>query len=179
MEPTKKWKVDAYPDAYFAGLYGHEKPTDPTCTKSRTGLFINISDCPVVCMFKLQRETALLTMEVEINVLSRCCRELFPVMGIVKKVENGVGLPTEDLTSMYVSVHEDNAGALILAETIPPHFTPRINYYAIKTVSFREENIRQGLKMHKINTLEQLGDNFTKGLQTPQFENLRKEMMGW
>ncbi len=32
-------KIDAYPDANFAfaGMYGHEKPVDPPCVKSRTG----------------------------------------------------------------------------------------------------------------------------------------------
>ena len=54
LEPTKKWKVDAYPAAGFAGLYDYKKPTYPTCTKSRVGFLINISDCPVVWMSKLQ-----------------------------------------------------------------------------------------------------------------------------
>ena len=27
-------KIDAYPDADFAGMYGHEKPVDPSCVKS-------------------------------------------------------------------------------------------------------------------------------------------------
>jgi hypothetical protein len=39
-------------------------------------------------------------------------------MDIVSEVGKAVGLETEDLVSMHVSVHEDNAGALVLAETI-------------------------------------------------------------
>ncbi len=34
-----------------------------------------------------------------------------------------VGLPTKDFTTMHVSIHKDNVGALVLAET-PPQFTP-------------------------------------------------------
>jgi hypothetical protein len=28
-------KIDAYPDAYFAGMCGHKEDTDPACTKSQ------------------------------------------------------------------------------------------------------------------------------------------------
>jgi hypothetical protein len=88
----------------------------------------------MVWVSKLQTETALSTMEAEIIALAHCCRELFPVMDIVSEVGKVVGLETEDLVLMHVSVHEDNAGALVWAETIPPQFTPRSKYYAIKTV---------------------------------------------
>jgi hypothetical protein len=40
-------KIDAYPDADFAGMYGHEEHTDPACAKSRTGFIITFADCPV------------------------------------------------------------------------------------------------------------------------------------
>ena len=41
-------KLDNYPDANFAGMYGHELPTDPSCVKSRTGYVITFADCPVI-----------------------------------------------------------------------------------------------------------------------------------
>ena len=40
-------KIDAYPDADFAGMYGHEEHTDPACTKSWTRLVITFADCPL------------------------------------------------------------------------------------------------------------------------------------
>jgi hypothetical protein len=118
-------------------------------------------------------------MEAEIIALAHCCRELFPVIDIVTELGNVIGLPTKDLVSMHVSIHEDNAGALVLAETIPPEFTPRSKYYAIKTVWFREEIQKRAIKLLKIDTVEQLGDIFTKGLPRVTFEYLRKKMMGW
>ena len=49
MNPTAdKFKVDYYPDANFAGMYGHEKPTDPACAKSYTGYVITVADCSVL-----------------------------------------------------------------------------------------------------------------------------------
>ena len=80
---------------------------------------------------------------------------------------------------MNVSIHEDNAGALILAETLPPQYTPRSKHYAIKTVWFREAIVKRGIKLVKIDTVEQLGDIFTKSLPRVAFEYLRKKLMGW
>jgi hypothetical protein len=88
-------------------------------------------------------------------------------------------METKELVSMHVSIHEDNAWALILTETIPPQFTPRSKYYAIKTVWFREEIQKQGDKLLKIETVQQLCDMFTKGLARPTFEYLTKKVIWW
>ena len=82
-------------------------------------------------------------------------------------------------TTMNVSIHEDNSGALVLAKTLPPQFTPRSKYYAIKTIWFREEIFKRNIQLNKIDTVEQLGDIFTKGLTRVVFEYLRKKIMGW
>ena len=119
-------KIDAYPDADFAGMYGHEEHTDPACAKSRTGFIITFVECPVLWQSKLQTETALSTMEAEIIALSACCRELFPIIDMVSSVTNSVNLPIGK-TTMNVSIHEDNSGALVLSKTLPPQFTPEAN----------------------------------------------------
>ena len=173
LRPSGGLKVDAYPDADFAGLYGHEKSNDPTCTKRRTGFLLDLSDCSILWVSKLQRETALSTMESEINALSHCCCTLFPLMDMVQEIGKAGGKPTKDLTFMHASVHEDNSGALILAHTLPPQFTPRNTYYANKTVWFWEEVMKRGIHLLKIDTQAQLGDIFTKGLCRPTFEYLR------
>ena len=118
-------------------------------------------------------------MEAEIIALAHCCRELFPIMDQVAELGTVVGLKTDELTTMNVSIHEDNAGALVLAKTIPPQFTPRSKYYAIKTVWFREEIQKRGVKLLKVATIEQLGDIFTKGLPRATLEYLHLKMMGW
>jgi len=86
-------KIDAYPDADFAGMYGHEEHSDPACTKSRIGFIIIFADCPVFWQTKLQTETALSMMEAKIIALSACCRELFPIMDMVSSVTKSVQLP--------------------------------------------------------------------------------------
>ncbi len=131
-------KIVSYPDADFAGMYGHEKHTDPACTKSLIGCIVIFADCPVFWQSKLQTETALSTIEAKIIALSAWCRELFPIMDMVSSVTKSVQLPIGE-TTMNVSIHEDNSGALVLAKTLPPQFTPRSKYYAIKTIWFCEE----------------------------------------
>ena len=79
---------------------------------------------------------------------------------------------------MRVSVHEDNSGALVLAETLPSQFTPRSKYYATKTIWFCEEINRREIKLLKIETSEQIGDMFTKGLAKPStFEYLQSKII--
>lgn len=171
-------KIDCYPDADFAGMYGHEKSDDPACVKSRTGYVITAANCPVSFASRLQVETACSTMEAEVIALAHSCRELFPIMDMVASLSKILHLP-DPATSMHVSIHEDNAGALVLAETLPPQFTPRSKHYAIKTIWFREEIVKREIKLFKIDTAEQLGDLFTKPLTKVVFEYHRKKLMGW
>jgi hypothetical protein len=49
----------------------------------------------------------------------------------------------------------------------------------MKTIWFRELIKKLKIKLVKIETVEQLGDLFTKALPRVQFEYLRKNPMGW
>ena len=103
LKPIELFKVDAYPDVDFARLYGHERAMEPACAKSCKSFLISVSDCPVVWVSKLQTEMALSTMEANIIALVHGCCELFPVMDILSKVGNVVGLATKDMVLMHVS----------------------------------------------------------------------------
>jgi hypothetical protein len=82
-------------------------------------------------------EMALSTMEAQIVPISHCARESIPIVQMVEFLGPAVGLPV-DCTSMHVYIHEDKAGALILADTLPPQYTPWSKHYHIKTTWFRE-----------------------------------------
>ena len=118
-------------------------------------------------------------MEAEIIALAHSCQEFFPIIDLVKELGQIIGLPTKDLTSIHISIHKGNAAALVLAEMIPPQFTPHSKYYAIKTIWFCEEIQIRSIKLFKIDTVEQLGDMFTKGFPKVIFEYLCKLIMGW
>ncbi len=105
-------------------------------------------------------------------------RELIPIIDMVQLLAVPVGIPAGDV-NMRVSVHEDNSGALVLAETLPPQLSPHSKYYTTKTIWFYEEINKRGIKFLKIETSEQIGDMFTKGLAEPPFEYLQSKIIGW
>ena len=65
-------KLDAYPEADFSGIYGHEQNNYPACVNIRTIFIITFADCLVLWVSKLQTETALFAMEEEIIVMAHC-----------------------------------------------------------------------------------------------------------
>ncbi len=136
MKPSETLlKIDSLLDADVAGMYGHKAMDDPVCVKSRTGYVIMVANCPIVGQSKLQSETALSTMEAEIVALAHSCCELFPIMDGVNIMGKAIGLPVGNIT-IQVLIHEDNAGALVLAETLPLQFTSRSKHYQTKTIWF-------------------------------------------
>ena len=104
--------------------------------------------------------------------------ENFPLMDLASDLASHFGLDPVK-TTMNVTVHEDIASALILGNTIPPEYTPRSKFFHLETIWFREQIVKRGIKLIKVDTTEQLGDIFTKGLSRVVFEYLRKKLMGW
>lgn len=116
MTPSSVPRIDCYPDADFAGLYGHDDKQDPHCVRSRTGYVILAFRCPILWPSKLQLEIALSTMEAEYVAISTACRDLFPVVDIVKELSVSVGLTNDFTSKIHVRIHEDNVGALTLGK---------------------------------------------------------------
>ncbi len=97
---------------------------------------------------------------------------------MVESVTCQVNLPIGE-TTMKLSVHEDNSDALVLVKTLPLQFTPRSKYYAIKTIWFCKEIHKRCVQLLKIDTVEQLGDIFTKDLTQLMFEYIQKKLIRW
>ena len=181
MTPTVEPRVDCYPDADFAGLYGHEDVQDPHCARSRTGYVILAFGCPILWKSKLQTEIALSTMEAEYVAMSQACKELFPVVDLIRDLSKTLGLADDFKAKLHIKIHEDNVGALTLGKLEPRRMTPRSKHYAIKYHWFREKvsDPSNRIELVKIDTKNQLGDIFTKGLTRVTFEHLRFLLMGW
>ena len=92
-------------------------------------------------------------------------------MHIFELLGNAVGLNVGE-TIMNVSTFYDNTGALVRAKTPPPQFSPRSKYYAVKKFCFCKGVIKRKIKLLKIDTIEQLGDLFTKLLYFKVFLNI-------
>jgi hypothetical protein len=184
IKPTSTIGIDAYPDADFTGLYSYEDNNDPVCVCRRTGYVITVAGCPIYWSSKLQTKMATSTMEAEIIALGSCCRKLLPIISLVDDIGVAVGIKkpddnNSDSSTMHVTIHEDNAGTLILATTPPPQFTPRSKHYAIKTIWFHEKIIEKKIKVVPIETRLQLGDIFTKMPSQVTFEFLPNLLQGW
>ena len=125
---------------------------------------------------------SLSTMEAEYIALSTLCKDLFPIINILEEITSVLALPSSDSANIHVRIHEDNAGALALAKLEPARMTPRSKHYALRYHWFRQQLSPHGLRkieLLKIDTHDQLGDIFTKGLARPLFEHLRNKLMGW
>ena len=94
-------------------------------------------------------------------------------------VAKGFGIDQSCLTTFHTTVWEDNAGALALAKLDPGQHTARSKFFDSKVHWFRSFLKPNSIVVEKIETENQLGDLFTKGLKRDQFEILRKKMIGW
>ena len=79
LTPTDTLSLDLYVDADFAGLYSVEDPTDPICSKSRTGFVIMLAGCPVDWKSTLQSESSLSTTESKTIALATALRTFIPL----------------------------------------------------------------------------------------------------
>jgi hypothetical protein len=122
----------------------------------------------------MQTETALSTMEAKIIALSACCRELFPIIDMVRSFAEATNLPIGN-TTMNVSIHEDNSGVLVLAKTLPPQFTPPSKYYANKTIWFCEEIFKRELQSNKNQHSQTIGRHFHQRSHESCFQISPKE----
>ncbi len=154
------------------------------CVCSHTSYVITVAGCPIYWSSKLLPETATSTVEAEIIALGSCCRKLLPIIALVDEIGVAVEIkkPNDNNPSsstMHVTIHEDNPGALILATMLSPQFTPRSKHYAITTIWFCEKIIEKKTKVAPIKTRLQKGDIFTKMPSQVIFEFLRNLLQGW
>jgi hypothetical protein len=178
IKPNADLHLELFADADFAGLWGHEDPTDPVSVRSRTGSVITLGGAPILWKSKLQTETALSTMMAEYIALSNSMRDLIPVKSIINEVTDAFGID-RDKTAFVTTCWEDNAGCLILANLKEPQTTARSKFYAIKLHWFREQLVPQQIEIKKVNTEFQKADLWTKPFTTQKFEQLRLLVCGW
>ena len=62
FNPSKTLVVNCYSGADFAGLWGHEFPQDPIFDRIRTVFMINLDNCPLLWVPKLQTYIAIYTI---------------------------------------------------------------------------------------------------------------------
>ena len=83
------------------------------------------------------------------------------------------------LVTFKTTVHEDNQGALALANLEPGRNTPRSKFYALKYHWFRSWLKPKEIELQYIDTKDQKADMFTKSLGTAEFRRARQLTCGW
>jgi hypothetical protein len=108
-------------------------------------------------------------------------RDLIPFKRLAIEVGDLMGLNDSRLATIKAKtvIHEDNNGALTLANMEPGRNTPTSKFFHIKYHWFREQMKPNEIRVVKVDTHEQLADIFTKGLRLATFEPLRLKIMGW
>ena len=74
-------------------------------------------------------------------------------------------------------VFEDNDACLKFARM--PRLTPRTKHIGIPYHWFRDQVETLQIQLERIDTRNQLADQFTKGLPTTLFREARKRLVGW
>ena len=172
--------VDVYVDSDFASGWGTELGSNPESVKSRTGYVIELMGCPVLWCSKLQPCIATSTMEAEYTALSMSLRATIPFLSVAKAIIAGLHQSSDDqVVNFRATVHEDNQGALTLANLEPGRNTPRSKFYALKLHWFRSWLKPNKISINFCPTKAQKADFLNKHLAKTNFEDNRKLVMGW
>ena len=106
-------------------------------------------------------------MEAEYVALSTACKDLLSLVLLIRELSNAVGLDASFVSNIHCKVHKDNVGALTLGRLEPCRMTPWSKHYAIKYHWFQEHVSAHCIQLIKVDTHNQLGNLFTKGLLFP------------
>ena len=175
--PPPNFALDCYVDTNFAGLWNAEDQDEPVSVKSRTGLVIMLSGCPLVWQSKHQRLIALSTMEAEYVALSTSMHDLIPLHQLVEEVAIALKCDAQFIVQTHSTVFEDNNIALALANL--PHLTPCSKHISVWMHWFQEHIQKGDVQVVKVHTNFQVADIFTKGLAKEPYERIRKLLMAW
>lgn len=183
LKPTdfQNFSIDVYVDAAFATGWGSEDSTNPDAVRSRTGYIIEVANCPVLWVSKLQSSIATSTMEAEYTALSVAMRAFIPLQAVVKSVISGLAYAKRQIITFKATVHEDNQGALILANLEPGRHTVRSKFYALRLHWFRKwvHNPESNITIQFVGTDLQKADFLTKALPAATLKVNRHLSMGW
>ena len=158
-KPDRFLGLQCFVDADFAGGWIQVDADNPTNLLSRTGYVIMYAGCPILWCSKLQTEIALSTTEAEYIALSQAVREVLPLMQLLRELSPIFHI-NKRKPELFCEVFEDNRSTIAVAES--KKYTPRTKHIALKYHYFRRYVHDGTLKIHHIDTKEQIADIFTK-----------------
>jgi hypothetical protein len=103
---------------------------------------------------------------------------VIPLQTLLEFLAKTLGYNQEVISNIKVTVHEDNAACLKLANWPPGQFTPRTKFYVVK-VHWFQSLLSDKRRIVKIETRFQRADILTKSLSTDTFEDIRSQLCSW
>ena len=178
LSPVADNHLNAYVDSNFCGLWSTQTSHLRESALSRTGNIITYCGYPIHWVSKLQSKIALSTTKAKYVVLSMYMQGLIPMRTLLSKIspsfhiaglKNGLvnDGPVRAFTCMFKSVVFDE------------QFCPHTKHIGIKWHHFHDQVTNGHVEIQKIDTKINWANILTKPLPRPQFEALRKLMMGW
>ena len=168
--------LDCYADADFSGLWNIKNAHDPISVKSRSGYVIQLANCPILWVSKLQSLIALSTLESEYISLSTSLRDLLPLRTLLQELDKYFNFGKEVACNTHSTVYEDNNGALRLATV--QQMTPRTKHINVIYHWFHHY-VGKVLKIIKIESENQKANIFTKALDETTCKKIRLLLCGW
>ena len=160
FKPDPSKGFECFCDADFSGLWNKSLvPVDPSTAKSQSGWIIFYASCHVSWASKLQSQVELSTTKAEHIAMSQALRDVIPVMGLLKEMEEHKFKVICTKPYVYCKAFEDNSGALELARL--PKLWPRTKHINVCYHHIRE-HVRKGfIKIFPIDIKEQIADALT------------------
>jgi len=150
--------LQAYADADYAG---------DNDRKSQSGYIFMFAGGPIAWNSKKQSCVAISTAESEIVAASACAQEALWFTSLL--TELGLA-PTQPIV-----IHEDNAGAIVLAET---SVTGKRTKHIDVRYHFINDAVKQNrIALRKIETKKNIADLFTKALARDRFTDLSRHLI--
>ena len=100
-------------------------------------------------------------------------------MTVTKAINKGLNFVHHRLLTFKATLHEDNMGAMRLAQLEPGRTTPRSKLYALKLHWFCSWFHPKNIEIIHCPTQEQKADFLTKALGPTAFKACRLLSMGW
>jgi len=178
LKPKKKKCLENYVDADFCGNWNKMWASEDAITaKSRTGFIVMYAGCPITWCSKLQTMVALSTTEAEYIALSHSLREVIPMIQLLDELKLKGFETYSSEPIIHCKCFEDNSGALEISRL--PKIRPRTKHINVVYHHFRSFVKAGKVKILPIDTLDQIGDAYTKPLAKALFVKFRKLSMGW
>ncbi|CAN1849719.1 Retrovirus-related Pol polyprotein from transposon TNT 1-94 [Linum perenne] len=151
-------ELSGYCDADYAG--------DLDTRRSTTGYVFSLGSGPISWCSKRQPTVALSTTEAEYNSSAMATQECVWLIQLLKDLGQQV--------NYSVSLLCDNQSALRLVDN--PVFHARTKHVEVQYHFVREKVLQGYIDMKYINTEDQLADMFTKGVNGPRLQDLKKRV---